>query len=54
MSTTEASDVIASAPNDEGYREYTLGNFKFRRDEFFAHISWPTGEHTISIDAFLR
>jgi Hydroquinone 1,2-dioxygenase large subunit N-terminal len=54
MSTTEAPDVVASAPNNEGYREFTLGHFKFRRDEFFAHISWPTGEHTISIDAFLR
>src|SRR5262245_57273618 len=58
MSTTEAatdaSAVIASAPNNEGYRQYTLGHFNFRRDEFFAHISWPSGEHTISIDAFLR
>ena len=31
-----------------------LGGFHFRRDEFFAHISWPTGYHVMSIDTFLR
>jgi hypothetical protein len=54
MTTTDTTDVIASEPNHEGYREFTLGHFRFRRDEYFAHITWPTGEHTISIDAFLR
>ena len=53
MSTT-TSDVKSSAPNEHGYREFTLGGFAFRRDEFFAHITWPTGSHVISIDGFLR
>src|SRR3977135_4420079 len=53
MSTT-TNDVKSSAPNEHGYREFTLGGFAFRRDEFFAHITWPTGSHVISIDGFLR
>jgi hypothetical protein len=44
----------ASAPNQFGYRDYDLGGFHFRRDEFFAHISWPGGSHVMSVDAFLR
>jgi len=46
--------VSASAPNTEGYQEFSLGGFHFRRDEYFAHITWPTGSHVMSIDAFLR
>ena len=55
MSIDDApSDVVSSEPNAEGYREFDLGGFHFRRDEFFAHISWPTGYHVMSIDTFLR
>lgn len=54
MTTTEASNVIVTAKNQFGYNEYSLGHFKFRRDEFFAHVTWPTGSHSISIDDFLR
>lgn len=52
--SVDQAEVRASDPNAEGYRQYELGGFRFRRDEFFAHISWPTGQHTMSIDAFLR
>jgi hypothetical protein len=54
MSTTEAAAVRAGEANEYGYRTYELGGFTFRRDEFFAHIGWPTGTHTMSIDDFLR
>lgn len=54
MSTTQDSTVKASGPNSFGYNDYALGNFKFNRDEYFAHVSWPTGSHAISIDDFLR
>lgn len=37
-----------------GYREFVLGGFRFRRDEFFVHVSWPTGRHVVAVDAFLR
>ena len=46
--------VQASEPDVFGYRQFTLGGFTFRRDEYFAHISWPTGSHVLSIDGFLR
>ncbi len=54
MTDTATPVVQASEPNAEGYREFTLGGFHFRRDEFFAHVTWPTGTHVMSIDGFLR
>src|SRR5262245_12706330 len=54
MTTTEAVEVTASEPNAEGYKQFHLGGFTFRRDEFFAHITWPTGSHVLSVDNFLR
>ncbi|MEA2638434.1 MAG: hypothetical protein QOE18_1491, partial [Chloroflexota bacterium] len=46
--------VIASEPNAHGYIEFTLGEFTFKRDEYFVYIKWPTGSHVMSADAFLR
>jgi hypothetical protein len=40
--------------NDYGYRSFAVGGFKFERDEYFAHIEWPGGTHTMPVDAFLR
>lgn len=37
-----------------GYQTFTAGEFTFDRDEYFAYISCPTGEHMMSIDDFLR
>jgi hypothetical protein len=54
MTVTDSTDVQASEPNAEGYREFTLGGFHFSRNEFFANITWPTGSHVMSVDAFLR
>jgi hypothetical protein len=54
MTTTDRPAVTASNANRDGYKDFTLGSFHFRRDEFFAHITWPTGTHVISIDQFLR
>ena len=36
------------------YHDFKLGEFSFRRDEYFVYINWPTGEHMMSADAFLR
>ena len=44
----------AGEPNEFGYRSFTLGQFEFSRDEYFAYVNWPTGRHVISVDAFLR
>lgn len=40
--------------NATGYRAFRVGSFGFRRDEYFAHITFPSGNHVMSIDAFLR
>lgn len=58
----DSPDVTASAPatassddvNRHGYHRFSLGEFAFERDEFFAHITWPTGAHVMSVDSFLR
>jgi Hydroquinone 1,2-dioxygenase large subunit N-terminal len=56
MSLDTSPEVVVSSTeaNAEGYRQFSLGEFKFRRDEFFAYITWPTGSHIMSVDAFLR
>src|SRR6516225_6001285 len=48
------SDSKADGANDYGYRTFTLGKFNFERDEYFAHLTWPGGSHTLSVDRFLR
>src|SRR3954466_887238 len=54
MSATDTQAITGTEPNEFGYREFSIGGFHFRRDEFFAHVSWPTGTHVLSVDAFLR
>lgn len=56
MTTSELNQTaeIGSEPLGFGYREFVLGGFTFRRDEFFAYVSWPTGRHVVAVDAFLR
>lgn len=51
---TVADVVRSTSPNSEGYFEFDLGEFHFRRDEYFVYITWPTGSHMMSVDAFLR
>src|SRR6478609_11140861 len=54
MTMTDKSSFEAGAPNAHGYKSFTIGGFTFSRDEFFAHVSWPTGRHVMSVDTFLR
>ena len=57
---TEITKVLASTPDAVmGYKTFTLGSFTFRRDEYFAHISWTTRDgrplsHTMDAGNFLR
>jgi hypothetical protein len=48
----------SNASNRTGYKSFELGSFKFRRDEYFVYIEWPSKKgpmtHTMSADAFLR
>ena len=54
MTATAEQGVVSTGPNQEGYREFSLGEFRLRRDEYFVYITWPTGHHIMSVDAFLR
>ena len=35
MTATAESGVVSTGPNEEGYREFSLGEFRLRRDEYF-------------------
>ena len=56
----ELAKVIASQPDAAlGYKDFTLGSFSFRRDEYFAHITWKTSDgrpmsHTMDAGNYLR
>jgi len=55
MSAQTAYKVEASQPdNYYGYRTFKKGKFSFRRDEYFVHIDWPKGSHTLPAGDFLR
>src|SRR5581483_10110944 len=45
---------MQQAVNDFGYRSFNLGGFRFERDEYFAHVTWPGGSHAMPVDGFLR
>ena len=56
---TEIIDIqksfdVRPADNETGYRSFKAGSFEFRRDEYFAHITWPKGRHVMAVDVFLR
>lgn len=54
MTIADIQVVKSDSSNAEGYHEFSMGEFRFRRDEYFVYISWPTGSHVMSVDAFLR
>src|SRR5215468_9869337 len=55
MSTAKINNVeTAGTARDLGYQAFSIGKFRFERDEYFAHISWPKGRHIMPVDAFLR
>ena len=54
MSVLEAKVQKLGTDEATGYSSYQLGSFTFRRDEYFAHVTWPKGSHIIEVDRFLR
>ena len=52
----EISSNFLVHPADKvmGYQAFTVGSFKFRRDEYFVEIECPTCSHTVPAEAFLR
>lgn len=49
-----ASMACTKDSSAHGYQSFKIGEFSFYRCEYFAYINCPTGEHIVSIDAFLR
>ncbi len=58
MSTAIMSTATAVSPEtdtkDLGYQTFSVGQFRFERDEYFAHIFYPGGRHLMHVEAFLR
>jgi len=46
--------MTETAPNASGYKSFSIGGFTFERDEYFVTIHWPTGNHQMAIDQWLR
>lgn len=45
---------VSAPDNMTGYKSFSAGDFSFRRDSYFAHITWQGGRHQMAIDVFLR
>jgi hypothetical protein len=55
MSTNTATATLSpTTGKDLGYKAFSVGKFRFERDEYFAHIYYPGGRHVMPIDAYLR
>jgi hypothetical protein len=54
MTVMDAKVEKTGTDPDTGYSSFRLGSFEFRRDEYFAHVTWPKGSHIMEIDRFLR
>src|SRR5499427_4652523 len=54
MSAVTSNIEAPAIGRDLGYKAFTIGKFRFERDEYFAHIFYPMGRHIMPIDAFLR
>jgi len=49
-----ANKLVNKLVNKQGYQSFQIGQFKFERDEYFAHILYPGNRHIVPIEAFLR
>lgn len=54
VEAVQGVQIDASEPNEFGYRSFKLGEFDFSRNEYFVYVTWPTGRHVASADAFLK
>ncbi len=43
MSTAINHSEAPATARDLGYQVFTIGKFRFERDEYFAHIFYPQG-----------
>ncbi|HEX4111967.1 MAG TPA: hypothetical protein VH020_05475, partial [Stellaceae bacterium] len=55
MTEAASTDIkVLGKDSQLGFTEFQFGSFKFRRDEYFAHVAWPKGTRIIEVDRFLR
>src|SRR6267142_7126573 len=54
MSTARILNETPAPARDLGYQTFSIGKFRFERDEYFAHIFFPHGRHIMPIAEFLR
>ena len=54
MSTARILNDTPATGRDLGYQTFSIGKFRFERDEYFAHIYFPYGRHIMPIAEFLR
>ena len=54
MSTAPILNDAPAPARDLGYQTFSIGKFRFQRDEYFAHIYYPHGRHIMPIAEFLR
>ena len=54
MSTATLATPESEISKDLGYKTFSAGQYRFERDEYFAHIYYPGGRHLMHVDAFLR
>jgi Hydroquinone 1,2-dioxygenase large subunit N-terminal len=47
-------EASKESTNEAGYQSFSLGAFTFARDEYFVHITWPSGSHMLPADRFLE
>src|SRR5438128_9037888 len=54
MSTARILNDAPATRRDLGYQTFSIGKFRFERDEYFAHVYFPYGRHIMPIAEFLR
>lgn len=54
MSTVMSTAQATGTEVDLGYEQFQIGQFRFQRDAYFAHILYPGGRHIMRIDDCLR
>ena len=49
-----ADEHVAEPDERHGYHTYTIGSFRFERDEYFARVTYPKGTYVADVGNFLR
>lgn len=53
LPVTNSEYIVSESVNEHGYHGYSIGQYRFERDEYFVSIHHPKGSHNMDIDHFL-